>query len=183
MRRTVLVTLLIAVMAIFTGCSKDTEKEELRQQVTELQDQVKELETQNQDLKSQLDQAALKLADQNQLKDDLAKALETRLLHHPLSEFSISPSVSTDNGWLLVDGEHTYTLGGYSGASKVLFYWADESNAFKPTEAGADSNGTNGWSWTGTLPPGNMRAFWAEAHYPGNVVVKSGVLPLRSTGK
>lgn len=183
MKRTVLATLLIVAVALMAGCSKDKEKEALRSEVATLGEQVKQLETQIKDLQSQLDQATLKNTDQARQSEDLEKALQLRLMHHPLSEFTITPSAPTEGGWLLVDGERTYTLAGHSGATKVTFYWADSSNDYKPQQLAVDSNGKDGWSWAGNLPSGLMRAFWAEVQYPGGVTVKTGVLPLRSTGK
>lgn len=182
-KRTVRVTLLILALALMAGCSKDKEKEALRSQVATLEEQVKRLETQANDLKSQLDQAVLRSANQLRQAEDVQKALELRLMHHPLSEFSITPSVPTEDGWLVVDGEHTYTLAGHTGATRVAFYWAEASNDFIPQQLGVDANGQDGWSWTANLPFGSMRAFWAEVQYPAGVTVKSGVLPLRSTGK
>lgn len=183
MKRTVLVTLLIAALAFATGCSKDKEKAELRSQVATLQEQVTQLEGQTKDLKNQLDQATLKTADDKRQAEDMQKAMEVRLLHHPMNEFTITPSVATENGWLMVDGEHTFTLNGHTGATKVTFFLGEERDGFKPQQLGVDSNSKDGWSWKGALPSGNMRAFWAEVQYPGGVTVKSGVLPLRSSGK
>lgn len=183
MRRTVLVTLLIVGLALFTGCSKDQEKTDLQNQVTQLTEQVAQLEAQNADLKTQLDEAVLKLSNERQQASDLQKAMEVRLLHHPLTEITISPSVAIENGWMIVDGEHTFTLAGHTGASKVVFYWAESGNDFKPQQLGVDTNVKDGWTWTGSLLPGHMRALWAEAYYPGGVKIQSAVLPLRSGGK
>ncbi|MFZ5814931.1 MAG: hypothetical protein ACOY93_06465 [Bacillota bacterium] len=184
MKRAVLAALVVAAMVLSVGCSKkDTEKEDLRSQVAALQEQVTKLEKERNDLKSQLDQVTLKSTDEQRQAEDLQKALEVRLLHHPLTEFTIEPAVITESGWLMVDGEHTYKLAGHSGASKVVFFWAEAGNDFRPQQLGEDTNGANGWSWTGSLPFGNQRAFWAEIHYPGGVKVMSGVLPLRSSGK
>lgn len=183
MRRTVLVTLLIAALALVAGCGKDKEKVDLRSQVATLQEQVTQLETETKDLKNQLDQATLKMTDEKRQGEDLEQALDVRLLHHPLTEFTISPSAATENGWLILDGQRTFTLSGHEGATKVVFYWAQASDDFKPQQLAVDSNGEDGWSWSGALPSGNMRAFWAEVQYPGGVKVQSGVLPLRSSGK
>lgn len=184
MKRAVLVALLIGAVALTAGCSKkDQEKEDLRNEVTMLKEQVTQLENQNKELKTQLDEAILKNTDQTRQTEDQQKALELRLIHHPLSEFTINPAAATEGGWLMVDGERTFTLTGHTGATKVTFYWGESSNDFKPQQLGVDSNGKDGWSWKGSLPFGNMRAFWAEVQYPGGVTVRSGVLPLRSTGK
>ncbi len=183
MKRTLTVTLLIAALVVFTGCSKDKEKENLRSEVTALQEQVTQLESQNKDLKAQLDQATLKTADEKRQAEDLTKALETRLIHQEMTDFEISPAVPNESGWLIVDGEHTYTLTGHTAATKVTFYWADGNESYKPNLLGEDTNGKDGWSWKGTLPFGNMRAFWAEVQYPGGLTVNSAVLPLRSGGK
>lgn len=183
MKRTILVTLLIAALTFAAGCSKDKEKADLRSQVATLQEQVTQLEGENKDLRAQIDQATLKLADENRQSEDLQKALEVRLLHHPMTEFTVTPSVATENGWLMVDGEHTFTLNGHTGATKVTFYWAEDRDDFKPQQLGVDSNSKDGWSWKGALPSGNLRALWAEVQYPGGVKVQSGVLPLRSSGK
>lgn len=183
MKRFVLVTLLMVSVALMAGCSKNKETEALRSQVTTLQAQVKELESQTTDLRSQLDRATLKNTQQQREAEDEQKALEVRLMHQPLSEFTIAPSVPTEGGWLMVDGLHSYTLNGHAGASRVAFYWADSTNDFKPQQLGVDTDGTDGWSWAFNLPSGNMRALWAEVQYPGGVTVKSAVLPLRSTGK
>lgn len=183
MKRSVLVAALIALLALSTGCSKKKETEALQKQVTTLQEQVTELEGKNQELQTQLDRALLKNATQRHDLEDLQQALEVRLRNHPLTEFSISPEVRNENGWLLVDGAHTFTLVGHEQASKVLFFWAEAGDNFKPQALGQDTTGKDGWSWTGSLTPGHVRAFWAEIHYPNGVMIKSSALPLRSSGK
>lgn len=183
MRRSVLVAALILLLALSTGCSKKKETEALKEQVTALQAQVTALEGEKQELQNQLDRAVLKNTTQRHDLEDLQKALEVRLMHHPLSEFSISPQVHSENGWLLVDGAHTFTLNGHEHATKVQFFWAEAGDNFKPQSLDQDTNGKDGWTWTGSLTPGHVRAFWAEVHYPGGVVIKSSALPLRSSGK
>jgi len=178
-----MVVLMFAALIVITGCSKDKEKENLRSEVSTLQEQVTRLETENKDLKAQLDQATLKNADEKRQSEDLTKALEARLIHQELNQFQITPALPTDSGWLIADGEHTYTLSGHKAATQVTFYWADGSDSYKPRLLGQDKNGADGWSWKGTLPFGNMRAFWAEIEYPGGITVHSAVLPLRSGGK
>lgn len=173
---------LAVVAATVTGCSK--EKTVPETEFAAVQNRVRELEAVEKDLREQLDKFGLKAAESQQSLKDEALAMETRLMHQPLTNIAVKPAAPVENGWLLIDGERTYTLQGFAGAQKVRFNWAPAgAGAATPELLGEDTKGSDGWSWTGTLRPGNMKALWAEVEYAGGVKVTSAVLPIRSPGK
>lgn len=176
---------LVALSLVASGCSSKAKKEKaaLQGEIAGLQAQVKQLEDQEKSARSETEKAALKTAEERVHREEFIKALELRLMHNPLEEFKIEPYAGTENGWLIIDGERTFTLFGHPGATKVQFYWVDKGAAGTPQLLGEDSAGKDGWAWRGTLPYGIMKAFWAEIHYSGGLTVKSGVLPIRHGGK
>jgi outer membrane murein-binding lipoprotein Lpp len=178
--------LLAAAALLVAGCSKEKEKQkQLEAQVSQLQAQVQGLETQRQTAKADADQAALKSADDKRQMEENAASLQTRLMLQPLNAWEIRPGSLQENGWLIIDGDRTYNLNGYEGARTVRFFFAQyvQNQDPKPTLLGEDTNGSDGWSWTGPLPSGNMKAVWAEVAYGSGVKVNSPVLPIRAGGK
>lgn len=176
-----LTILTIAALAL-TGCSKDKQsKETLQGEIAQLKTELKQSEDRQKQLTSDADKAALKASEEKVLLEDALKAFELRTLLQRPDAFRIEPFAPTDNGWLIIDGEHAYTLFGYPEATKVVFYWAVPKS--EPQKLGEDTTGKDGWTWRGTIPPGNLRAFFAEIHYPAGIKVFSPVLALRSGGK
>lgn len=175
--------LLVAVALIGAGCSKASKEAKLQGTAAELQAQVQKLETSNKDLQEQMARGALKAEEERRLAEDLLRAHQVRLMHASADAIRVEPAGPIDNGWMILDGERTYTLPGHAGASKARFFWADANDSLKPQLLGEDTTGKDGWSWKGIVPFGNMKAFWAEIHYPGGVVVNSPVLAMRNGGK
>lgn len=183
-RPVTLAMILLVTVALFgAGCSKSTKEAKLQGAAAELEAQVQKLESSSKDLQEQMAKAALKAEEERRLAEDLLRAHQIRLMHSAADAFRVEPAGPTDNGWLILDGERTFTLTGHTGASKVRFYWADANGGLKPQLLGEDTVSTNGWAWKGVLPFGNMKAFWAEVHYPGGVIVNSSVLAIRNGGK
>lgn len=180
-----LILALTAALALFgTGCSKaKKEADTLRGQLAEAQSQMKQAEERQKELLAQIDKSQLERAQEKVRADEAQRALQLRLMHSPLEAFKVEPYAPQENGWLVIDGERTYTLYGYPEASKVRFFWADANTGLKSQLLGEDSDGRNGWAWQGVLPYGLAKAFWAEIHYPGGVTAFSPVLPIRNGGK
>jgi outer membrane murein-binding lipoprotein Lpp len=174
--------LLVSTALLVAGCSKDQTKQ-LQTQVSQLQTQVQGLEAQQQAAKTDADKAALAAADEKRRLEDQAAALEARLMHQPLDAWTINPAAVPENGWLLLDGDRTYTLKGYPEARAVRFYFEAYGQNKAPVLLGQDTSGQDGWSWTGPLPAANLKTVWAEIEYAGGVKVTSPVLPIRSAGK
>lgn len=173
--------LMMAALSL-TGCSKDKQtKESLQGEIAQLQSQAKQAEEKQKQLASDAEKAALRAAEERVLLEDQIKALQIRTLLQRPEAFRIEPFAPSENGWLIIDGERTYTLFGYPEAQKVVFYWAVPAS--EAQKLGEDTNGKDGWTWRGTIPPGNLRAFFAEIHYAGGIKTFSPVLAIRSGGK
>ncbi len=182
--RTGIILALATVLALAaTGCSKDQDKQKLQGQVAQLEAELKALEEENAALRTQADKAALQATNEKRLLQEELTASEIRLLFDPIDQFQIEPYAATENGFLLISGERTYTLIGYPKATKVQFYWKDVDADGEPQLLGEDTDGRDGWSWTGSLPYAHTKAFWAEIHYPGGIKTTSAVLPIRNPGK
>lgn len=182
--RTALLTLVVAALAVTSaGCSKEKEKTELQGQIAQLESRIKEMETKAKEAADLADKASLQMANEKRELEEELKASQVRLMHHPIEEITVQPAASMENGWLIIDGQRTYTLSGHTGATRVRFYWADAEGDRKANLLGEDTYGADGWSWTGTLPFGTTKAFWAEVQYPGGVKTVSAALPVRSGGK
>lgn len=176
--------LLLALALVATGCSKSKDKEqELRTEIAQLEAQLKQAENRNKDVAEQAEKAALKAAEDMRQLEETLNAFKTRLIHNETEAFKIDPAAPAENGWLLIDGERTFTLLGHANATKVSFYWADGNAGMRPQLLAEDTNGRDGWTWKGILPFSTMKAFWAEAHYPGNIKIISPVLPIKNAGK
>lgn len=184
-RSATLILALTAALVLFgTGCSKaKTESDTLRGQLAEAQTQAKQAEERQKELLAQIDKSQLERAQEKVKADEAQRSLQLRLIHSPLEAFKVEPYASVENGWLVIDGERTYTLYGYPEAARVRFFWADANTGLKAQLLGEDSDGRNGWSWQGTLPFGIAKAFWAEIQYPTGVTAISPVLPVRNGGK
>lgn len=186
MRRWVMALLLVLLASLFlVGCGKKekTEKQALEVENARLQAQVKQLEAKQSELTEAAQRAALKNTDELLKLEDALLALKLRVMHVPLEQFRILPEPVYDNGWAVISGVHTFTLLAHANATKVQFYWADATTGLAPRLLSEDSNGKDGWSYTGVLPFSTRHALWAEVHYPNGLKVTSAVLPLRSAGK
>jgi cell division protein FtsB len=179
-----LVILLVSFALLSAGCSKNKQKQaSLQGEIAALQAQIKQIETKNNDLVGEAEKAALRAAEEKRQLEEALKAYEMRLMHNPFDAFKIEPNVPIENGWMLIDGDRSFTLLDHTGATKVSFYWANSGTGLKPQLLGEDTNEKDGWVWKGSLPFGAAKAFWAEVHYPGGIKVTSSVLPIRSAGK
>lgn len=174
--------LLAAVALLAAGCSKKKD-EETEKSLAEAKARAEELQTKLAELTKQIQDGGLKAAEERRLLEEATRAYEIRLMHQRTDEFKVEPYSPTENGWLVLDGPHTFTLQGHPKATKVQFYWANGNSGLNPELLGEDASGADGWSWHGSLPPGNSKAFWAEVHYPGGIKVTSAVLAVRSGGK
>lgn len=176
--------LLVAAGLVVAGCGKEKKSlSNLQGEVAQLEAKVRQVEDRNKEMLAQADQAALKAQQEKAQLEDNIKSLQLRLMHHPMEEFKVEPYVTIENGWLIMDGPHTFTLYGYPDASKVRFFWADGTAGLTPQLLGEDTDGKNGWSWSGTLPFGPVKTFWAEIQFSGGSKTVSSVLPVRSGGK
>ncbi len=175
------VAVLAALTLTVTGCSKKKSPENLQGEIARLQADLKLAEDKNKQLVQDAERAALKASEEKVTLEDAIRALQMRTMLQRTDTFKVEPFAPTENGWLIIDGEHTYTLQGYADAQKVVFFWAVPNS--EPQKLGEDTNGKDGWTWRGTIPPGNMRAFFAQVHYAGGVSTYSPVLAMRSGGK
>lgn len=173
--------ILAAVTLTISGCSKKKSTENLQGEIAQLQAQLKQAEEKQKQVVEDAERAALKAAEEKVILDDAIRALQMRTLLQRTDAFKVEPFAPTENGWMIIDGQHTFTLLGYPEAQKVVFYWAVPNS--EPQKLGEDSNAKDGWVWQGTIPPGNMRAFFAQVHYAGGISTYSPVLALRSGGK
>jgi len=174
------------VVVVGAGCGAKKEKEAIQAlnvEVAQLRAEIKQLESKQAEQLAEAQRAGLKASDEKVSIDERLKAANLRLIHQGLDQFRVTPVPTHENGWLLVSGEHTYTLLGFSDASFVKFYWADGQVGLSPQLLGEDRSGANGWSFTGTVPLSIAHALWAEIHYPGGISTTSSVLPLRNAGK
>lgn len=178
------VALVVTVGLMVSGCGKDKKAvTNLQGELAQAQVKVKQLEERQKELLDQANKVGLQHQQERMLLESAMKAMQVRLIHNPLEEFKVEPYAALENGWLILDGERTFTLFGYPEANLVRFYWSDGGPGSKGTLLGEDRNGKDGWSWRGALPVHPVKAFWAEIHYPGNIVAKSAVLPIMSPGK
>jgi|GEM_PF-2699658 len=177
----VLAVILVALVILTTGCSK--EKKQQAEEITKLQGQVKELETQLEQKKKQQADEGLKAAVDQRTMEEKMDAMQVRLLHQFTEQLTVAPAAQVDNGWFLVSGERTVTLKGNEKAAKVRFYLTDPAGGAAQELLGEDTNGSDGWSWSGPLSLGGTKALWAEAEYAGGVRLKSAVLPMKHLGK
>lgn len=186
MKRLTLVLCLIVMAVVMSGCSSKKEKEAnqaLNVEVAKLRAEIIQLEAKQADLTAEVQRATLRASDDKVLVDERLKAADMRLIHQGLDKFRVNPAPMNENGWMLVSGEHTYTLLGFPDASLVKFFWADGQAGLSPRLLGEDTSGSDGWSFTGTVPFSIAHALWAEVHYPGGIKTTSAVLPLRTAGK